>query len=104
TGDGCERVSKGEENPAITGRETISPATSNPSPAPPRPQDAVSDDLVSVDRRGNVTVESGSGAGRAIYWALKNVLLGPAITKIFRPIHEGTENVPDQGAAIIASN
>jgi len=39
-----------------------------------------------------------------VYWVLKNVLLGPVITKIFRPIHEGTENVPDQGAAIIASN
>ena len=97
-------MSEGEERPATTGRETISTATGKPSPAHPRPQDAVSDDLVSVDRGGNVTVESGSGAGRAVYWALKNVLLGPAITKIFRPIHEGTENVPDQGAAIIASN
>ncbi|HMI34107.1 MAG TPA: lysophospholipid acyltransferase family protein [Propionibacteriaceae bacterium] len=49
-------------------------------------------------------MESGSGAGRAIYWALKNVLLGPVITRIFRPIHEGNENVPEEGAAIIASN
>jgi 1-acyl-sn-glycerol-3-phosphate acyltransferase len=97
-------MSEGEERPATTGHETISTATGKPSPAHPRPQDAVSDDLVSVDRGGNVTVESGSGAGRAVYWALKNVLVGPAITKIFRPIHEGTENVPDQGAAIIASN
>ncbi|HEX5906791.1 MAG TPA: hypothetical protein VFY56_07220, partial [Propionibacteriaceae bacterium] len=64
----------------------------------------MSDDLVSVDRHGNVTVESGSGAGRGIYWALKNVLLGPAIIRIFRPIQEGTENVPDKGPAIIASN
>ena len=55
-----------------------------------RRQPPVSDDLVSVDRYGNVTVESGSGAGRAIYWALKNVLLGPAITRVFRPIQEGT--------------
>jgi 1-acyl-sn-glycerol-3-phosphate acyltransferase len=39
-----------------------------------------------------------------VYWTLKNVLLGPAIAKIFRPIHEGVENVPDKGAAIIASN
>jgi 1-acyl-sn-glycerol-3-phosphate acyltransferase len=65
---------------------------------------AVSDDLVSVDRHGNVRIESGSGAGRAIYWALKNVLLGPVITRIFRPIQEGIENVPDKGPAIIASN
>ena len=61
-------------------------------------------DLVSPDRDGNTTIESGSGAGRAVYWALRNVLLGPAITKVFRPIQEGAENVPEQGAAIIASN
>ena len=36
---------------------------------------------------------------------LKNlVLLGPAITKIFRPMEEGIENVPETGAAILASN
>ncbi len=97
-------MSESEEHSTATGGETISTTTSNPSPAHPRPQDAVSEDLVSVDRGGNVTVESGTGAGRAVYWALKNVLLGPVIDKIFRPIHEGTENVPDQGAAIIASN
>jgi 1-acyl-sn-glycerol-3-phosphate acyltransferase len=39
-----------------------------------------------------------------VYWTLKNVVLGPVVTKIFRPIHEGIENVPDKGAAIIASN
>ena len=65
---------------------------------------AVRDDLVSVDRHGHVTSESGSGAGRAIYWALKNVVFGPAITRIFRPIQEGTENVPAEGAAIVAGN
>jgi 1-acyl-sn-glycerol-3-phosphate acyltransferase len=70
---------------------------------PPR-RDALNQDLVSVDRDGKVLVDSGSGAGRAVYWTLRNVLLGPAIIKIFRPIHEGTENVPDKGAAIIASN
>jgi len=75
-------------------------------PAVDRPsrRQALSDDLVSVDGDGRVAIESGSGAGRAVYWMLKNVLLGPAITKIFRPIHEGAENVPDKGAAIIASN
>jgi len=75
-------------------------------PAVDRPsrRQALSDDLVSVDGDGKVAIESGSGAGRAVYWTLKNVLLGPAITKIFRPIHEGAENVPEKGAAIIASN
>ena len=96
---------RGEDSPTA-GNETISQAASG-EPSQDRnagQPSAVGDDLVSVDPHGNVTIESGSGAGRAIYWALKNLLLGPAITRIFRPIHEGTENVPDKGAAIIASN
>jgi len=67
----------------------------------------VSDDLVSVEPGGKVSVEKGdhgSGGGRGIYWLLKNLLLGPAVAKIFRPIEEGTDNVPERGAAILASN
>ncbi|MCW2810189.1 MAG: putative acyltransferase, partial [Friedmanniella sp.] len=64
----------------------------------------MSDELVSVDPAGKVSVESGSGGGRGIYWVLKNLVLGPAISKIFRPHEEGTENVPREGAAILASN
>jgi 1-acyl-sn-glycerol-3-phosphate acyltransferase len=50
------------------------------------------------------TDEPGDGGGRGIYWVLKNIVLGPAIRKVFRPIEEGTENVPRRGAAILASN
>jgi 1-acyl-sn-glycerol-3-phosphate acyltransferase len=65
----------------------------------------VTERLVSVDAEGRVAVESaGSGGGKGIYWVLKNVLLGPPIRKIFRPIEEGIENVPETGPAIIASN
>jgi 1-acyl-sn-glycerol-3-phosphate acyltransferase len=38
------------------------------------------------------------------YWLLKWVLLGPMLKTVFRPRVEGAENVPDEGAAILASN
>ena len=38
------------------------------------------------------------------YWALKWVLLGPALKVVFRPDAEGTENVPEHGSAILACN
>ena len=61
-------------------------------------------DLVSVDPSGKVAVEPGSGHGKGIYWLLRHVVLGPVVTKIFRPIEEGTENVPETGPAMLASN
>jgi len=39
-----------------------------------------------------------------LYWLLKYILLGPWLRLIFWPRVEGRENVPDHGAAIIASN
>ena len=98
-------MTEGREDSPTAGSEAISKTSSEVSrPGASRREPEIADNLVSIDRHGNVTVESGSGAGRAIYWALRNVLLGPAITRIFRPVHEGAENVPDKGPAIVASN
>ena len=38
------------------------------------------------------------------YWFLKFVAVGPVAKLVFRPQPEGTENVPTDGAAILASN
>jgi 1-acyl-sn-glycerol-3-phosphate acyltransferase len=38
------------------------------------------------------------------YWVLKTVVLGPILRLLFRPWVEGEENIPDEGAAIFASN
>jgi 1-acyl-sn-glycerol-3-phosphate acyltransferase len=38
------------------------------------------------------------------YWLLKWIFLGPLLKLIFRPYAEGTENVPEEGGAILASN
>jgi 1-acyl-sn-glycerol-3-phosphate acyltransferase len=38
------------------------------------------------------------------YWFCKVVLLGPLLRLVFRPWVEGRENVPERGAAILASN
>jgi 1-acyl-sn-glycerol-3-phosphate acyltransferase len=60
--------------------------------------------VVSIDPSGKIAVEHGSGHGKGIYWLLRHVVLGPAVTRIFRPIEQGTENVPESGPAILASN
>jgi 1-acyl-sn-glycerol-3-phosphate acyltransferase len=39
-----------------------------------------------------------------LYWFLKYVLVGPWLRVLFRPWVEGVEHVPDEGAAILASN
>ena len=105
-------MSKGRDDSPPAENDAISDVNGDAPPAKPMGDtdrtsglgSAGSHDLVSVDPQGNVTIESGSAPGRAVYWVLKNVLLGPAITKVFRPITEGVQHVPDQGAAIIASN
>lgn len=39
-----------------------------------------------------------------LYWFLKRVALGPLLRVLFRPRVEGLENIPEEGAAILASN
>ena len=38
------------------------------------------------------------------YWLLKWVFIGPLLRLIFRPHTEGSEHVPEEGPAILASN
>jgi 1-acyl-sn-glycerol-3-phosphate acyltransferase len=38
------------------------------------------------------------------YWVLKTLVLGPILRVLFRPWIEGQENIPPEGAAILASN
>ena len=38
------------------------------------------------------------------YWLMKNVIAGPLLTGIFRPWVTGADNIPKQGAVILASN
>ncbi|WEV78943.1 lysophospholipid acyltransferase family protein [Janibacter cremeus] len=38
------------------------------------------------------------------YWMLKMVFIGPVLKLLFRPRVEGLEHIPDEGAAILASN
>ncbi|THA62614.1 1-acyl-sn-glycerol-3-phosphate acyltransferase [Streptomyces sp. A0958] len=38
------------------------------------------------------------------YYVLKHVVLGPVLRLLFRPVIEGVEHIPDDGAAIVAGN
>jgi 1-acyl-sn-glycerol-3-phosphate acyltransferase len=38
------------------------------------------------------------------YWFLKHIALGPILKALFRPSVEGSENIPESGGAILASN
>jgi 1-acyl-sn-glycerol-3-phosphate acyltransferase len=39
-----------------------------------------------------------------LYWIMKNLILGPIVRTVFRPWVKGTENIPETGAVILASN
>ena len=53
-------------------------------------------------RTSNQSVRSRHGRG--VYWVLKNLVVGPPLTKVFRPAVEGLHHVPRRGPAILASN
>ncbi len=38
------------------------------------------------------------------YWFLKTIVIGPIVKLVFRPWVEGEEHIPEEGAAIFASN
>jgi 1-acyl-sn-glycerol-3-phosphate acyltransferase len=38
------------------------------------------------------------------YWFMKNLVAGPILKTVFRPWVSGTENIPEKGGAILASN
>jgi 1-acyl-sn-glycerol-3-phosphate acyltransferase len=38
------------------------------------------------------------------YWFMKNLVAGPILKTVFRPWTSGTENIPDKGGVILASN
>ena len=42
--------------------------------------------------------------GRLFYWFLKWIAIGPLLRVVFRPRVSGSENVPEEGACILASN
>ena len=39
-----------------------------------------------------------------LYWLLKRIFVGPLLRMLFRPWVQGMEHLPDEGAAIVASN
>ncbi|MDP5226222.1 MULTISPECIES: lysophospholipid acyltransferase family protein [Arthrobacter] len=38
------------------------------------------------------------------YWLMKNIIIGPLVKTLFRPWVKGLDNIPREGAAILASN
>ena len=42
--------------------------------------------------------------GHVVYWLLKFVFLGPLLRFVFRPWSDGSENIPEEGPVILASN
>jgi len=52
----------------------------------------------------DTTIDQRDRRHSVIYWFLKILIVGPLIRLIVRPWAKGLENVPEEGAAILASN
>ncbi len=78
----------------------------SPRRDPVDPAAPATTDVVSVDATGTLRVASADGRrpGRGVYWVLRHVVLGPVVTRLFRPVEEGADRVPAEGGAILASN
>lgn len=75
-------------------------------PAVPDVRHVVRDrvEQISVPEKLRGPEDEESNPGAVLYWLLRNVLVGPAVDRIFRPVAEGVSNVPAHGPAILACN
>lgn len=71
---------------------------------PPEREDAGPEPKSKATARLEAIYAKDGKDGRGFYWVIRNVLIGPPITRIFNPVIEGLENVPATGAAILAAN
>ncbi|WP_114558445.1 lysophospholipid acyltransferase family protein [Desertihabitans aurantiacus] len=56
------------------------------------------------DPGGSEEDQPSRATGRGLYALLRHVLLGPVVTRVFRPVVEGEHHVPRHGPAILAAN
>ncbi|WP_370518812.1 lysophospholipid acyltransferase family protein [Microlunatus sp. Gsoil 973] len=61
-------------------------------------------DQISVPEKLRGPEDEESTPGAVLYWMLRNVLVGPTVDRVFRPVAEGVANVPGHGPAILACN
>src|SRR5690349_4735260 len=60
--------------------------------------------LLSAGRVAGSMPTVGREGTNVFYWVMKRIFLGPILKLLFRPWVKGLDNVPDNGAAILASN
>ncbi len=60
--------------------------------------------LLNAGRVAGRTSAVGRERTSVFYWVMKRIFLGPILKLLFRPWVKGLDNVPESGAAILASN